>query len=277
MLSTMKIIVITCLMVIVNASAAVDIDKQKEALEVIADFADRLCEKIPLTGNSEDLDLSGVAKVELSGLLKKIADLGVEGGVKYQKVEYEGLLQKDLATLIKDSSKCKLEVWKDLKDKLLLTQPKQTKNFIGQKPLDEATSFFIAYSKNESVTEGDATIYIAGAGTVNLHVDRLNPFSTVNVSVPKPGQYAYRIELRQTEYLVPPFTRGRRASVAKIGEGKIDVQPGVGFNLLSAITLKGKPFALLDVIRTEEEKRIYDEEAIRILDEYLRSNELSLE
>lgn len=98
-----------------------DLEKQKDALNVIADFADRMCNKVPLIGGTENLELSGTAKAELNGLLKKIADLGIEGAAKYQQDEYENVLQKDLATLLRDSSKCKLEVWKDLKDKLLTT------------------------------------------------------------------------------------------------------------------------------------------------------------
>ena len=99
--------------------------QQERALNMIGDFADRLCNKIPLGGSAEDLELSGKAKVEFSNLLKKIADLGIEGSAKYQKKEFEGVLQKDLAALVKDNAKCKLEVFKDLKD-ILIVDPKHT-------------------------------------------------------------------------------------------------------------------------------------------------------
>jgi len=102
--------------------ASANLDKQKEALEAIADFADRICNKIPIAGNSESLELSGTGKVELNKLLKAIADLEIEGGAKYQKSKFNNVLQKDLATLLKDGSKCKLDVFKELKDKLLVTE-----------------------------------------------------------------------------------------------------------------------------------------------------------
>jgi hypothetical protein len=114
------------------------IDSQKEALNVIADFADRICPPVPISGSSENLELSGEAKIELNNLLKKIADLGIKGAAKYQESHYKGVLQKDLAVLLQHGSKCKLEVWKDLKDKLLVSdlppQGKQTtgyNDFIG--------------------------------------------------------------------------------------------------------------------------------------------------
>jgi hypothetical protein len=118
----------------VSISHAADtLDTQKQALDIIADFADRFCKTIPLSGNADNLELSGQAKAELNELLKKIASLGIEGAAKYQKSEYQGVLRKDLASLLKDNSTCRLEVWKDLKDKLLVpasaTQKKKTKDF----------------------------------------------------------------------------------------------------------------------------------------------------
>lgn len=108
------------------------LDSQKEALNVIADFADRICNTVPISGGSENLELSGEAKIELNNLLQKIADLGIEGAAKYQQSNYKGVLQKDLAILLQHGSKCKLEVWKDLKDKLLVSDlPPQSKQTPG--------------------------------------------------------------------------------------------------------------------------------------------------
>jgi len=62
-------------------------------------------------------------KAELSNFLKKIADLGIEGSAKYTTREFQGVLQEDLVELLKDRSNCRLEVWKDLKDKLIPKPP----------------------------------------------------------------------------------------------------------------------------------------------------------
>jgi hypothetical protein len=100
-------------------AAANNLGAQKKALEVIIDFADRLCTTIPLTGSADNAELSGNAKAELSEVLKKIANLGIEGAAKYQTSDWQGVLQQDLAGQLNNSRNCKLEVFKDLKEKLL--------------------------------------------------------------------------------------------------------------------------------------------------------------
>jgi hypothetical protein len=90
------------------------IDTQKKALDSIAEFAERMCTSIPFKGDSTTVELSGQAKAELSRLLKKIADAGLGGAVKYQSSEYEGVLQKDLASAIKSSQDCRISIFKEL-------------------------------------------------------------------------------------------------------------------------------------------------------------------
>jgi hypothetical protein len=93
--------------------------QNKEALQIISDFADRLCSKVPLEGSGSTVDLSGTGKAELDGLLKKMASLGIQGSAKYQQSQFQGLLQKDLVAALKTSTDCKLKVFEALKDKLL--------------------------------------------------------------------------------------------------------------------------------------------------------------
>lgn len=114
------------LLLAINSFAdASDLKEQKEALDMIAEFADRLCKTIPLEeGRAGGLELSGSAKVELNKLIKKIVDLGIEGAAKYKSEEWQGVLQKDLPGLLKDNIDCKIEVWKDLKDKLMVFRAK---------------------------------------------------------------------------------------------------------------------------------------------------------
>ncbi|MFZ2652677.1 MAG: hypothetical protein WA210_21460 [Burkholderiaceae bacterium] len=103
-------------------SAAVvqaNLDANQKALDMIRDFATKLCDSVPPQGRLQDVDLSGKAKAELKGVVKRIADLGIEGAAKYRTSEYEGVLQADLAKLLANQSTCKLEVWRDLKDKLI--------------------------------------------------------------------------------------------------------------------------------------------------------------
>jgi hypothetical protein len=103
--------------------AADNLEKQTKALDIIADFANRLCETVPQTGTSGNVELSGKAKAELNELLKKVANLGIEGAAKYQALEWKGVLQQELAEQLNRSRSCKLEVFKDLKDRLLSVGP----------------------------------------------------------------------------------------------------------------------------------------------------------
>ena len=100
-------------------SFATSLEDNEKALNMIADFADRLCKDIPLQGHGENLELSGSAKAELNGIIKKLANLGIDGAIKYQNTDYEGLLQKDLVNALKDSTNCRLQIWSDLKDKFI--------------------------------------------------------------------------------------------------------------------------------------------------------------
>jgi len=110
-------------------NAYTQMDKEnKQALDMIADFADRICEKVPLTGTGEHVELSGDAKAELKGLLQKIANLGIEGAAKYQEEKWSGVLQKDIATILEKRIECKKEIWNDLKYKIFASSSKKKPN-----------------------------------------------------------------------------------------------------------------------------------------------------
>lgn len=49
----------------------------KEILVTIRDFVEATCPTIPLEGSSSSTELSGNAKAELNGLIKKMAALGI--------------------------------------------------------------------------------------------------------------------------------------------------------------------------------------------------------
>lgn len=102
---------------------AIDLATAQQALKIISDFADDFCKTPPLEGGTQGTELSISAKAELSEVLKKVANLGVEVAAKYQTEHYQGLLQKDLVNVLRDSSDCRREVWHDLKDKLLPDKP----------------------------------------------------------------------------------------------------------------------------------------------------------
>src|SRR6202011_4350234 len=54
-------------------------------------------------------------KAELSGLIKKLADLGIVGTGEVNHATYEGVVQQELATTLKDIRECKLKTLEILK------------------------------------------------------------------------------------------------------------------------------------------------------------------
>jgi len=93
--------------------------QQKQALQVISEFANNLCDQVATKGTAESGELSGEAKAELNGVLSTVTNLGIKGAGKWKGEEYQGLLRQDLAKAVADASNCKLAVFKDLKDKLI--------------------------------------------------------------------------------------------------------------------------------------------------------------
>ena len=114
------VIIFICLPSLANT--ATSLDRQKQALDIIADFADRFCKDIPLEGSGDNVELSGNAKTELSGVVKKLAKLGISGAGKYQNSDYQGLLQKDIIEGLKSNVDCRLKIWEDLKSTLLTVE-----------------------------------------------------------------------------------------------------------------------------------------------------------
>ena len=93
-----------------NANAASSLEDQEKALNVIADFADRICSNIRLEGSGSAVELNGEAKAELKGLLKKFANLGIGGTGKYEETAWSGVLQKDIAAILQKNVDCKLKI-----------------------------------------------------------------------------------------------------------------------------------------------------------------------
>ena len=92
---------------------------QNQALVIISNFVDSICNKIPLEGKKDSLTFSGEGKAKLENILKYLAELGFEGTGKFKTEEYGGVLQSDLLDALKENNLCRLIIWKDLKDKLL--------------------------------------------------------------------------------------------------------------------------------------------------------------
>lgn len=108
------------LMAMPSQSPSQDLASSAEALKLIREFADGLCQTVPIETSSDRLELSGSAKAELEGIIKRLANLGIEGAANYKSASSQNVLQKDLAEVLKESRNCRLQVWNDLKGKFQL-------------------------------------------------------------------------------------------------------------------------------------------------------------
>lgn len=140
--------------------------RQKAALDVIRDFADNFCKTVPLTGKSDSVEASGEAKAKLSNLLKKLADLGIEGAVKYKSEEWQGPLRESLSGILKENQNCRLEIWKDLQSKLIRTSAALKKPELVQllQSSDGKNMRLEAIIQNESDRDFFVTRFVVGKG-----------------------------------------------------------------------------------------------------------------
>lgn len=104
------------------SSAEPTLEQRAEALQAISDFADRFCKEVPLQGKSDAVDLTGQARAELDGIIKKLASLGIEGEGRYSNSEFQGLIQKDLSEALKSNVDCRRMLWNDLR-RMLFSEP----------------------------------------------------------------------------------------------------------------------------------------------------------
>ena len=88
---------------------------QTQALQLISEFADKMCRTIPLEGEGYSAKLSGEGEIELNNLLKQLVKLKIGGAADFDIADYKGLLQRDLPEVLKESTSCKLIIWEGLK------------------------------------------------------------------------------------------------------------------------------------------------------------------
>lgn len=113
--------VVLTIMPVKQALAQGNLENQAKALVVIREFANDICGTMKTEGSNSSIELSGDAQAKLGGALSKILNLGIEGAAKYRSEEYKNVLQKDLAALIQKSTDCKLDVFKLLQAKMILS------------------------------------------------------------------------------------------------------------------------------------------------------------
>ena len=163
-----------------TVKAASSLEDQEKALNIIADFADRICKSVPLEGSGSAAELNGEAKAELKGLLKKVATLGIGGSGKYEEKAWSGVLQKDLADILQKNVDCNLKVFESLKDKIILSRQDasvtHTNNLTGDKKSSSENlvingDFSAHWSKGWKKNVSDKTNGAIHVETIQSHND----------------------------------------------------------------------------------------------------------
>lgn len=129
-------------------------DRQRQALDAIADFADRLCPPVSDSSSSRTIQFDASASADLNQLLKKLTDVGVKGAVKYRSEKFQGLLQKDLAGASSEIRNCRLAVLQTLQSKLVPSQlvvDHKSKSVSKRKTSKEKLQNGFAKEKNDVV------------------------------------------------------------------------------------------------------------------------------
>lgn len=95
------------------------IDVQAKALDLITKTADSVCSIVTQHGSSESVNVKGEVKAQLDGLIKKLADLGINGAADWKSDQYEGVIRTDLASAIQNNAQCKFNVFDKLQAKMI--------------------------------------------------------------------------------------------------------------------------------------------------------------
>ncbi len=89
------------------------------ALAAISDTADRICGIVSTQGEAGQSKVQGDIHAELNGLARRLATIGGSGAADLTSSKYQGVLQQDLPTALKDIRECKLRVFEKLQATIL--------------------------------------------------------------------------------------------------------------------------------------------------------------
>jgi hypothetical protein len=114
-------IVIGCFVWIAGlaSAAAQNLAQQSAALKEIRDTAAEICYTVKQEGQQSDKELSGKVQAQLDGVIAKVVGLNIDGSGKLKTEQYQGVLQEQLASTLKQSADCRKGVFDKLVDLML--------------------------------------------------------------------------------------------------------------------------------------------------------------
>ena len=103
----------------------------------------------------------------------------------------------------------------------------------GAKPKDQRFSFIVSQDIGTGTVQSETVIYIDGNKAASLYADANRRGVTAKITVPRPGQYSYRLEQTGIHLVVyePDFSQKHPAKFTYTGEGRININPGDGFKI----------------------------------------------
>ncbi len=115
-------------------------DTNAEVLKEITDTADKICGYVAQAGSISSVEVKGDVKAELTGLFKRLADLGVSGVGSIDETRYEGLVHEQLADTLTDIRRCKTSIFNTLQQKLLPSHPQRSTVEYNKNAIDTIVS-----------------------------------------------------------------------------------------------------------------------------------------
>jgi hypothetical protein len=89
-------------------------DSTEKKLNLLADFAEKICGDIPLYSDEKTGTASVKADAEFDKLLKKLANIGVRASASGSIATFHGVMQKDKFAAIHDNLECRQKMVDDL-------------------------------------------------------------------------------------------------------------------------------------------------------------------
>jgi chromosome segregation ATPase len=136
--------------------------KQLAAIQEIYAFTFEFCGQTPARGGENQIEVAGKLGVGFNNLIKKLVDLEIEGAAKYKQKEWQGILQRDLASVRIQEIDCRKVLAEKLVDKLVFTKT-ETQLSIIRKEISISSNNLASYYEekatiNQKISEANSTI-----------------------------------------------------------------------------------------------------------------------
>lgn len=125
----------------IPCSATAVLAQDTQQIAIAKEMLTSVCGEFPETkGEGQTLTIRGDAEAKLTGLVKKLADIGVAGAGSFASDKYVGMIRSEVGGELKSVRDCRLKVWPDVKnlatgqktgDQIINSVGDRTNNIIG--------------------------------------------------------------------------------------------------------------------------------------------------